>query len=42
MQNVNVINDCNSTIFDKSSFYEEIDSSSCLRLDSDILENIPS
>ena len=42
MQNVNVINDSNSTTFNKPSFYEETDYSSCLLLDSDILKIIPS
>lgn len=39
MQIVKAINERNSTTFDKSTFYEETDSS-CLLLDSNILENI--
>lgn len=39
IQIVKVINERNSTTFDKSTFYEETDSS-CLLLDSNILENI--
>ena len=42
MQNVSTTIDNNSTAFDKSSFYERIDSSFGLILDSDILQNIPS
>ena len=42
MQNVNAINESNSTTFSKSSFYEETDYSSCLLLNSDILKIIPS
>ena len=39
IQIVKAINERNSTTFDKSTFYEETDSS-CLLLDSNISENI--
>ena len=42
MQNVSTAIDSNSTTFDKSSFYERIDSSFGLILDSDISRNMPS
>lgn len=42
MQNINTIKGSDGTTFDRSSFYEELDSFSCLLLDLDVLENIPS
>ena len=42
MLNFKTINGSNRATVDKSRFYKEIDSSSCLLVDSDILENIPS